>query len=55
MFDQETEIGQKAIEKQGFDIGFGFKYFDYFNRFGYGYITSKTNTDNSFTGTSISE
>ena len=54
IFDQETEIGQKDIEKQGFDIGFGFKYYDYRNRFGYRYITSKTTTDDTFTGTSIS-
>ena len=54
IFDQKTEIGQKDIEKQGFDIGFGFKYYDYRNRFGYRYVTSKTTTDDSFTGTSIS-
>ena len=54
VFDQETEIGQKDIEKQGFDIGFGFKYYDYRNRFGYRYTSSKTTTDDSFTGTSIS-
>ena len=54
IFDQETEIGQKDIEKQGFDIGFGFKYYDYRNRFGYRYTSSKTTTDDSFTGTSIS-
>ena len=54
VFDQKTEIGQKDIEKQGFDIGFGFNYYDYNNRFGYKFISSKTTTDNSFTGTSIS-
>ncbi|GIR62510.1 MAG: outer membrane protein assembly factor BamA [Alphaproteobacteria bacterium] len=54
IFDQETEIGQKDIEKQGFDIGFGFKYYDYRNRFGYRYVSSKTTTDDNFTGTSIS-
>ncbi len=54
VFDQEIEIGEKDIEKQGFEIGFGFKYYDYRNRFGYKYINSKTNTDDSFTGTSIS-
>ncbi len=54
IFDQETEIGDKDIEKQGFDIGFGFKYYDYRNRFGYRYVSSKTTTDDTFTGTSIS-
>ena len=49
-----SEIGDKDIEKQGFDIGFGFKYYDYRNRFGYRYVTSKTTTDDTFTGTSIS-
>ena len=48
IFDQETEIGQKDIEKQGFDIGFGFKYYDYRNRFGYRYTSSKTTTDDEF-------
>ena len=54
IFDQEREIGQKDIEKQGFEIGLGFKYYDYRNRFGYRYISSKTTTDDTFTGTSIS-
>ena len=54
IFNQETEIGDKDIEKQGFDIGFGFKYYDYRNRFGYRIVTSKTTTDDTFTGTSIS-
>ena len=54
IFDQETEIGQKDIEKNGFEIGLGFSYYDYFNRFGYRFISSKTTTDDSFTGTSIS-
>ena len=54
IFDQKTEIGQKDIEKQGFEIGFGFNYYDFRNRFGYRFMSSKTSTDNSFTGTSIS-
>ena len=54
IFDQETEIGQKDIEKQGLDMGLGYKYHDYRNRFGYRYTSSKTITDESFTGTSIS-
>ncbi len=54
IFDQKTEIGQKDIEKQGFEIGFGFNYYDYRNRFGYRFMSSKTTTDDSFTGTSIS-
>ncbi len=54
IFDQETEIGQKDIEKVGFEIGLGFKLYDYNNRFGYRYLSSKTTTDDSFTGTSIS-
>ena len=54
VFDQKTEIGEKDIEKQGFDIGFGFNYYDYSNRFGYRFTSSKTTTDSSFTGTSIS-
>ncbi len=54
IFDQETEIGQKDIEKIGFEIGFGFRLYDYSNRFGYRYVSSKTTTDDSFTGTSIS-
>ncbi len=54
VFDQEKEIGQKDIEKQGFDIGLGYKYYDYRNRLGYRYTSSKTKTDESFTGTSIS-
>ncbi len=54
IFDQEKEVGDKDIEKQGFDIGFGFNYYDYRNRFGYRYVSSKTTTDDTFTGTSIS-
>ncbi len=54
VFDQETEIGQKDIEKQGFQIGLGFRLYDYQNRFGYKYTNSKTTTDDNFTGTSIS-
>ncbi|MFL2821525.1 MAG: outer membrane protein assembly factor BamA [Candidatus Puniceispirillales bacterium] len=54
IFDQEIEVGDKDIEKQGFDIGFGFNYYDYINRFGYRYVSSKTTTDDTFTGTSIS-
>ena len=54
VFDQETEIGQRDIEKVGFEVGLGFKLYDYRNRFGYKYVSSKTTTDSSFTGTSVS-
>ena len=54
IFDQETEIGQKDIEKQGFQIGVGFKISEYRNRFSYKYTSSKTTTDANFTGTSTS-
>ena len=54
IFDQEIEIGQKDIEKQGFQVGIGFRLNDYRNKFGYRYTSSKTTTDADFTGTSIS-
>ena len=54
IFDQEIEIGQKDIEKQGFQVGIGFKLNDYRNNFGYRFTSSKTTTDDDFTGTSIS-
>ena len=54
VFDQETEIGQRDIEKVGFEVGLGFGLYDYRNRFGYKYVSSKTTTDSSFTGTSVS-
>ena len=54
MFLIKKQKLDRKILKKGFDIGFGFKYHDYRNRFGYKYINSKTNTDDSFTGTSIS-
>ncbi len=54
IFDIETEVGQKDIEKLGFELGLGFRLNDYRNRFGYRFINSKTTTDAGFTGTSIS-
>ena len=54
IFDQEMEIGQRDIEKQGFQVGIGFKLNDYRNNFGYRFTSSKTTTDDDFTGTSIS-
>ena len=54
VFDTNNEIGQKDIEKVGFDLGLGFRLHDYRNRFGYKYVSSKTTTDSSFTGTSTS-
>ena len=54
IFDQNTEIGEKDIEKRGLDIGVGFRLNEYRNRFGYRYTNSKTSTGSSFTGTSIS-
>ena len=54
IFDQNLEVGQREIEKQGLDIGVGFRLHDYRNRLGYRYTNSKTTTDSSFTGTSTS-
>ena len=54
IFDQEREVGQKDIEINGFEIGLGFRLNEYRNRVGYRYKSSKTTTDNNFTGTSIS-
>ena len=54
IFDQEKEVGDKDIKKQGFEFGLGFKINDYRNRFGYGFVSSKTTTDDDFSGTSIS-
>ena len=54
VFDQEVEIGQKEIEKQGVQVGIGFRLNDYRNRVGYRYTSSKTTTGAGFTGTSIS-
>ena len=54
IFDQQTERGDKDIEKNGFEIALGFRLNEYFNRFGYSLSNSKTTTDDDFTGTSIS-
>ena len=54
IFDQEKEVGDKDIKKRGFEFGLGFKLNDYRNRFGYGFVSSKTTTDDDFSGTSIS-
>ena len=54
IFDQQREVGQKDIDLTGLEIGLGFRLSDYRNRFGYRYTTSKTTTDDKFTGTSTS-
>ena len=54
IFDQQTERGDRDIEKRGLEIALGFKFYEYFNSFGYGLSNSKTTTDDDFTGTSIS-
>ncbi len=54
IFDQQREVGQKDIDLTGIEIGLGFRLSDYRNRFGYRYTTSKTTTDDNFTGTSTS-
>ncbi len=54
IFDQEIEIGERDIEKSGFEIGLGFRLYEYRNSFGYRFTRSKTTTDDDFTGTSIS-
>ncbi len=54
IFDQKVERGESDIEKQGIELGLGFKFNEFFNRFSYKYQNSKTTTGSNFTGTSTS-
>ena len=54
IFNQQREIGDRDIEKSGLEIAVGFKFYEYFNSFGYSLSNSKTTTDDDYTGTSIS-
>ena len=54
IFDQTNERGDRDIDKTGMSFAFGFDVKEYFNKFSYSFVESKTTTSSSSTASSVS-